>query len=98
MQLPGPIRPGADLPPPTPYVPLSSLCGPTCPTCGGGVHRSRAVGAEAITEWLFTGTRCDGSRVETEGLDLFGFEGALVVYKSAFRKDRPALKPSPATA
>ena len=53
------------------------------------VRRSRILGDEAITEWLFTGTRADGSRVEAEGLDLFGFEGGLIATKSAFRKDRP---------
>ncbi len=54
------------------------------------VHRSRMLGDEAITEWLFTGTRDDGARIEAEGLDLFRFEGDLVAAKSAFRKDRPA--------
>lgn len=56
------------------------------------VRRSRVLGAGAVTEWLFTGTKPDGTRIEAEGLDLFEFEGALIVRKSAFRKDRPALK------
>ncbi len=55
-----------------------------------GVHRSRVLGDEAITEWLFTGTRKDGARIEAEGIDLFRFEGMLIAAKSAFRKDRPA--------
>ena len=55
------------------------------------VRRSRVLDGEGITEWLFTGTRADGTRVEAEGLDLFGFAGVLVASKSAFRKDRPAL-------
>ncbi len=55
------------------------------------VRRSRVIDAEGVTEWLFTGTKPDGTRIEAEGLDLFGFEGALVARKSAFRKDRPAL-------
>ena len=59
------------------------------------VHRSRVLADEAVTEWLFTGTRNDGARVEAEGLDLFRFEGALVASKSAFRKDRP-FRPAPA--
>ena len=54
------------------------------------VRRSRVVDGEGITEWLFTGTQADGTRVEAEGLDLFGFSGALLASKSAFRKDRPA--------
>jgi len=56
------------------------------------VHRNRVLDGEGITEWLFTGTRADGTRIEAEGLDLFGFDGALIGSKSAFRKDRPALK------
>ena len=55
------------------------------------VRRSRMLDGEGLTEWLFTGTRADGTRVEAEGLDLFGFDGALVASKSAFRKDRPTL-------
>ena len=55
------------------------------------VRRSRVLGGEAITEWLFTGTRADGGRVEAEGLDLFAFDGDLISSKSAFRKDRPPL-------
>ena len=55
------------------------------------VRRSRVLGGEAITEWLFTGTRPDGSRVEAEGLDLFAFEGSSIASKSAFRKDRPPI-------
>lgn len=56
------------------------------------VRRSRVLDGEAVTEWLFSGTRADGTRIEAEGLDLFAFEGALVSRKSAFRKDRPALQ------
>lgn len=55
------------------------------------VRRSRVCDGEGITEWLFTGTQADGTRVEAEGLDLFGFAGPLVASKSAFRKDRLAM-------
>lgn len=55
------------------------------------VHRSRVFLDGGMTEWLFTGTRPDGTRVEAEGLDLFTFDGDRVASKSAFRKDRPAL-------
>ncbi|MHB2207800.1 nuclear transport factor 2 family protein [Methylobacterium sp. CM6257] len=46
-------------------------------------------GDRATSEWLFTGTRPDGGRVEVDGVDLFTFEGGLIARKSAFRKDRP---------
>ena len=57
------------------------------PDAHWALRRSRILGDEAISEWLFTGTGCDG-RVEVEGLDLFAFDGTLVGGKSAFRKDR----------
>ncbi|HVE21399.1 MAG TPA: nuclear transport factor 2 family protein [Acidocella sp.] len=53
------------------------------------VRRHAVFGDRAVTEWLFTATAPQGGRIEVEGLDLFGFEGALIVSKSAFRKDRP---------
>ena len=55
------------------------------------VRRSRVFADGGMTEWLFTGTRPDGTRVEAEGLDLFTFDGDRVASKSAFRKDRPIL-------
>ena len=55
------------------------------------VRRSRVFPDGGMTEWLFTGTRPDGTRVEVEGLDLFTFDGDRVASKSAFRKDRPVL-------
>lgn len=53
------------------------------------VARHTLAGERATSEWLFTGTRADGSRVAVEGVDLFVFEGRLIARKSAFRKDRP---------
>lgn len=61
------------------------------PDAQWAVHRSRVLQGEGVTEWLFTGARADGTRMAAEGLDLFGFDGALVASKSAFRKDRPVL-------
>ena len=55
------------------------------------VRRSRVFVDGGLTEWLFTGTRPDGARVEAEGLDLFTFAGDRIATKSAFRKDRPAI-------
>lgn len=55
------------------------------------VRRSRVFDDGGLTEWLFTGTRADGTRLEAEGLDLFTFAGDRVASKSAFRKDCPAI-------
>lgn len=52
------------------------------------VSRHTIAGDTAVSEWLFTGTRADGTTVEVQGLDLFTFRGGLIATKSAFRKDR----------
>ena len=62
------------------------------------VRRSRVFADGGMTEWLFTGTRPDGARIEAEGLDLFTFDGDRVASKSAFRKDRPVLPAADAAA
>ena len=48
-------------------------------------------GAFGVSQWTFTGTAADGSRVETDGVDLFTFRDGKIVTKSAFRKVRPNL-------
>ena len=62
------------------------------------VRRSRIFADGGMTEWLFTGTRPDGTRVEAEGLDLFTFDRDRIASKSAFRKDRPVLPPEAAAS
>ena len=42
-----------------------------------------------VSEWTFTGTAVDGSRIETDGVDLFAFKDGLIARKNAFRKIRP---------
>ena len=49
-------------------------------------------GERGVSEWTFTGTRPDGSRIEADGCDLFSFRDGRIAVKNAFRKDRPALK------
>jgi steroid delta-isomerase-like uncharacterized protein len=50
-------------------------------------------GDRGISEWTFTGTRADGSRVEVNGCDLFTFRGGKIALKNSYRKNRP---PQPA--
>jgi len=45
-----------------------------------------------VSEWTFTGTKADGTRVEADGCDLFTFRDGRIAVKNAFRKDRPALE------
>lgn len=52
------------------------------------VHATHLHAGGGLAEWLFTGTRGDGARVEVEGVDLFTFAGDRVASKSAFRKHR----------
>jgi len=44
-----------------------------------------------VSEWTFTGTAADGSRIETDGVDLFVFRDGRIQIKNAFRKARPNL-------
>ena len=57
--------------------------------------RHAVFGDRGISEWIFRATTNDRSRIEAEGCDLFGFRGAKIFSKSAFRKDRP-LQPTQA--
>ena len=45
-------------------------------------------GERAVSEWTFTGTKPDGTRVEVTGCDLFTFRDGKIVIKNSFRKSR----------
>lgn len=46
------------------------------------------VGDRGVSEWTFTGTRADGTRVEVHGCDLFRFDGGKIALKNSYRKNR----------
>jgi len=48
-------------------------------------------GDRAVSEWTFSGTNPDGTRVEAEGCDLFTLRDGKIVRKQAFRKNRPLI-------
>ena len=48
-------------------------------------------GDRGVSEWTFTGTRQDGSRVEVNGCDLLTFRDGRIAVKNAHRKNRPPL-------
>ena len=48
-------------------------------------------GDRGVSEWVFTGTRGDGTRVEVSGCDLFRFRDGKIAIKNSYRKNRPPL-------
>ena len=48
-------------------------------------------GDRGVSEWTFTGTRKDGTRVEVNGCDLFTLRDGKIAVKNSYRKNRPAL-------
>jgi ketosteroid isomerase-like protein len=48
-------------------------------------------GDRGVSEWTFTGTRADGTRVEVHGCDLFTFRDGKILLKNSYRKSRPPL-------
>jgi len=48
-------------------------------------------GDRGVSEWTFTGTRADGTRVEVHGCDLFTFRDGKIARKDSYRKNRPPL-------
>lgn len=46
-------------------------------------------GDRGVSEWTFTGTRVDGSRVEVQGCDLFTLRAGKILLKNSYRKSRP---------
>jgi steroid delta-isomerase-like uncharacterized protein len=49
------------------------------------------VDSRGVSEWTFTGTRQDGSRIEVNGCDLFTFRDGKIALKNSYRKNRPAV-------
>jgi steroid delta-isomerase-like uncharacterized protein len=47
-------------------------------------------GNRGVSEWTFTGTQADGTRVEVTGCDLFTFRDGRIAIKNSYRKKRVA--------
>jgi ketosteroid isomerase-like protein len=45
-------------------------------------------GDRAVSEWIFTGTKPDGTKVEVTGCDLFTFRNGKIAIKNSYRKNR----------
>lgn len=53
--------------------------------------RHFVAGDRGVSEWTFSGTRADGSRVEVTGCDVFTFRDGKIAVKNSYRKNRPPL-------
>jgi ketosteroid isomerase-like protein len=49
-------------------------------------------GDRGFSEWLFSGTRPDGTKVEVTGCDLFTFKDGKIAIKNSYRKNRLPVK------
>ena len=65
------------------------------PDAHWGGARHFVQGGRGVSEWTFTGTRADGSRVEVDGCDRFTFRDGKIQVKDSYRKNRPPI-PAPA--
>ncbi len=57
--------------------------------------RHHVDGDVGSSQWTFTGTAADGSRIEVDGVDLYEFRDGMIVLKNVFRKARPNLPARP---
>ena len=49
-------------------------------------------GDRGFTEWIFSGTKKDGTKVEVAGCDLFTFSNGKIAIKNSYRKNRLSAK------
>lgn len=61
------------------------------PDAHWGNARHFVCGNRGVSEWKFTGTRDDSTRVEVHGCDLFTFRDGKIALKNSYRKNRPPL-------
>ncbi len=45
-------------------------------------------GDRGFSEWVFTGTKLDGPKIEVTGVDLFTFTNGKIAIKNSYRKNR----------
>jgi len=64
----------------------------TFPDAHWGSSRHFVIGQRGVSEWTFTGTHAEGTRVEVQGCDLFTFRNGKIALKNSYRKNRPPLR------
>ncbi|HEY0751790.1 MAG TPA: nuclear transport factor 2 family protein [Chitinophagaceae bacterium] len=60
----------------------------TFPDAHWGNAKHFISGNMGFSEWIFTGTKTDGTRVEVTGCDLFTFRDGKIAVKNSYRKNR----------
>jgi ketosteroid isomerase-like protein len=60
----------------------------TFPDAYWGNTRHFVSGDRGFSEWIFTGTKSDGTTVEVTGCDLFTFKDGKIAVKNSYRKNR----------
>jgi steroid delta-isomerase-like uncharacterized protein len=60
----------------------------TFPDANWGQARHFVQGDRGLSEWTFTGTRADGTRVEVNGCDVFTLRDGKIAVKNSYRKNR----------
>jgi ketosteroid isomerase-like protein len=58
------------------------------PDAHWGNPRHFISGERGFSEWIFTGTKSDGTKVEVTGCDLFTFRDGKIAIKNSYRKNR----------
>jgi ketosteroid isomerase-like protein len=64
----------------------------TFPDANWGSSKHFVSGDRGFSEWIFTGTKIDGTRVEVTGCDLFTFKNGKIAIKNSYRKNRVPTK------
>jgi uncharacterized protein (TIGR02246 family) len=60
----------------------------TYPDARWNQPRHIVAGDRAVSEWTFTGTTREGTKVEVNGCDLFTLRGGRLAVKNSYRKQR----------
>ena len=59
----------------------------TYPDAHWGNARHFILENRGFTEWIFTGTKIDGTKTEVTGVDLFTFKDGKIAIKNSYRKN-----------
>jgi ketosteroid isomerase-like protein len=62
------------------------------PNAHWGSPKHFVLESRGFSEWIFTGTKPDGTKVEVTGCDLFTFKNGKIAIKNSYRKNRQPIK------